>query len=299
MIESRGRAWTAIAPLFNFEADSPSPILVQPNLEIRRWTTEDEKRDQHKLMQFMIGQLGSIPWLPRFSWVLSNTWTQDPNSNVVDSAGAQTRFDRVIEALHLIRDEMVAFPFVITGMVEKPELGMGLSGFPFPPSYAWSRAHGRPFRLTAKDQEQLSGLTGLVGKTISTDASGPASIALGRLSSAQYRTTEADQIIDFSIALETLLLRDAEGELSYRQAIRGAHLLGGTPLQTQETFSLLRRAYDRRSKIVHGARDPGQPSTQEITQLTRQIVRRFLERLETTSHEELIKLLDQSAVKGE
>ena len=64
------------------------------------------------------------------------------------------------------------------------------------------------------------------------------------------REREEDKILDYTIALESVLLRDVGEELSYRLALRGANLLRRTR-DPKTTFDRIRCLYKIRSYIVH------------------------------------------------
>ena len=61
-------------------------------------------------------------------------------------------------------------------------------------------------------------------------------------------------MLDLVIAGEALFLNDANQELSFRMATRGAMFMGSDRAKRLEIFEKLRAAYDTRSSIVHGSR---------------------------------------------
>ncbi|NQW18414.1 MAG: hypothetical protein HQ478_13100 [Chloroflexi bacterium] len=82
-----------------------------------------------------------------------------------------------------------------------------------------------------------------------------------RLQEGMKRTQSEDAVIDFSIGLEALLLAGEHGELSYRFALRGATILGGSTESKREQFRQLRSFYDTRSSIVHASSAPKRAMT--------------------------------------
>jgi hypothetical protein len=90
-------------------------------------------------------------------------------------------------------------------------------------------------------------------------------IPIDRLNLAIGGRNPVDKAIDLGVALEALLLHelDDNGELSYRLKTRGAALLGGSASQRRETFNILGRLYNLRSKAVHSGKLKGNP-TEEI-----------------------------------
>jgi len=95
-----------------------------------------------------------------------------------------------------------------------------------------------------------------------------------RLLDGGGRMREDDAIIDNTIGLEALLLKDIYAELSYRFALRGATVLAWNHGVKEEFFTQLQDFYDIRSKIVHGgqqesaklrdARSNGEKALREI-----------------------------------
>ena len=75
-------------------------------------------------------------------------------------------------------------------------------------------------------------------------------LAIRRFNSAYTRHHDADRLIDLMIAFEALLLRERD-ELSFRLALRTANLLRDKR-KRQETFDIMREAYDLRSDVAHG-----------------------------------------------
>lgn len=298
-IAMTGQPWTALAPLINFTKLSSGAFPVLPRVTIRGLTSDDLGRDDpHSLFRFLIGQTAAmVSHLPR-SWALVGEFEQPRDVNVLQSQVIHEEFSRVVDALHLLHDEMVEFPFVILGEGRSPLYSMGAHGAPFPPLQAWSRASNQPYTLSAGEEDPLRELAISLNDHFKAEPDGAVAIGVGRINATRLRFTDADRIIDSAIALEAILLKGSEDELSYRQAVRGAHLLGGSSATRSENFRLLRRAYDRRSKIVHGVKDPGTPSTDAIVSIARKVVLAFVAATRNVSHETLIQKLDESAVVG-
>lgn len=71
------------------------------------------------------------------------------------------------------------------------------------------------------------------------------------LYSAQ-RQDLGDRLIDLVTAAESIFLRGVNDELKYRLSLRAAFWLANTAAERAEVFETFRRAYDERSKVVHG-----------------------------------------------
>jgi hypothetical protein len=63
--------------------------------------------------------------------------------------------------------------------------------------------------------------------------------------------TVEDALIDLRTCLEAALLHEANAELAYQVAIRGAWLVGRDASSRKDVFDQLKRAYDLGSKAIH------------------------------------------------
>lgn len=88
----------------------------------------------------------------------------------------------------------------------------------------------------------------------SAKRSGSVRLAMRRFAYASDRSRAEDRIIDMMIAAEALFLADAEGELSYRLALRGSFFLDPELGPRSKTLRFLKTAYAVRSKIAHGSK---------------------------------------------
>jgi len=114
-------------------------------------------------------------------------------------------------------------------------------------------------------------------------------IALARLNQALRRQNTVDKAIDLGIALEVMLLHgvgdDDRGEMRYRSSIRGATFLGGNKTNRLKTFTLLKAAYDLRSKAVHSRvfgskkkEPPPEKILEDATRVCANIARKIIDR---------------------
>jgi hypothetical protein len=88
---------------------------------------------------------------------------------------------------------------------------------------------------------------------LGTNRSEALNMGLKRFNLAYTRVRPEDRLLDLLIAFESLFL-EGGGELSYRLSIRTAALLGKSADGRSKIFEDMRRAYDIRSKVVHGQR---------------------------------------------
>ncbi|MBL1281330.1 MAG: hypothetical protein COA33_013710 [Fluviicola sp.] len=93
---------------------------------------------------------------------------------------------------------------------------------------------------------------------------------------ARSRHTFPTKIVSYITAIECLFTT-SQTELSHRASERVATLKGGTKESKLETYRLLKKAYDVRSKVVHGAILKGQnEELKEISTGLDQLLREFL-----------------------
>ena len=94
-----------------------------------------------------------------------------------------------------------------------------------------------------------------------SESSSPKSLAIRRFSSGVARTELEDGLVDFTIALEALLLPYDEetrrGELGYRFRMHDAHYLAGDVTERSDVVRQLGKVYGVRSGLVHGGNYPG------------------------------------------
>ena len=82
-------------------------------------------------------------------------------------------------------------------------------------------------------------------------------VGLRRFNMALERQRLDDRIVDFMISAESLFLDDVgghggRGELRYRLAVRVAKFVDSPRYSPRQVFDLMRKAYDIRSRVVHG-----------------------------------------------
>ena len=103
------------------------------------------------------------------------------------------------------------------------------------------------------------------------------SLALRRLNASAERISSEDKLIDYWVALETLFVSDARGEIKYRARTRIARYLEDGLVPRRELAKTLGDSYNRRSEVVHG--DRPKPDLSDLTDRTGEILRRALRRM--------------------
>ena len=95
-------------------------------------------------------------------------------------------------------------------------------------------------------------------------------VALHRFFLGAGEEGPADALIDFSIALEALLLPEKfEGELSFRLAVLGAHYIAKRRTDRPPLYQELRKVYGIRSRFVHGLSPPSSLELMEAAKTAR------------------------------
>ena len=136
-------------------------------------------------------------------------------------------------------------------------------------------------------------------------------MAIRRFNFSYDRRLLEDKLIDFITAFEALFLKEAEGEYSYRLALRCAYFLRKNEKERKEIFEILRGAYNARSKIVHGKpirslnKILNKLNLRSLTELSMQVeeclresIKLFLNYLQSKSHDEIIKEIDEKIISG-
>lgn len=103
-------------------------------------------------------------------------------------------------------------------------------------------------------------------------------LAIRRLSEACLRRDASDRLLDAVTGLEATLLYKTSQELGYRFGLRYASVRGGSTEEKLVAYKCAKRAYDCRSRIVHGEKPPGSVgATARIAEeMLRTVIKRFL-----------------------
>ena len=117
----------------------------------------------------------------------------------------------------------------------------------------WFMSSLRFFAPIVLDAERLKRLKAVYRKVNACSAEVLESVPMCRALAAAGRGSLEDRLIDTWIALEALLLlKDEKSDMLYRMVNRAARLV--RPPDLAEFRKLLRKGYDDRSRLVHGAR---------------------------------------------
>jgi hypothetical protein len=136
--------------------------------------------------------------------------------------------------------------------------------------------------LTPDDFRGVVDTAELLGKYNIREPGSAKDLTVHRFITGITRETEVDAIIDFTIALESLLLpldpSARHGDLSYRFRMHGAHYIARNSNERSILFDQLKQIYDTRSRLVHGGKYPKSDKIKEVRRSAYELVRRGLYR---------------------
>lgn len=136
-----------------------------------------------------------------------------------------------------------------------------------------------PIKLEDGDLTPIRGLYDQLVVAEKSDGSDDLDIAFRRFNQAYTRQDSEDRVLDYTIALESSLLRGIREELRYRLSVRGAALTCRKADPT-EIQSLLIQIYDARSGIVHdGKMLADRELAKRCGEVVRLILRCYLDRI--------------------
>ncbi|MDF1537677.1 MAG: HEPN domain-containing protein [Candidatus Thorarchaeota archaeon] len=192
--------------------------------------------------------------------------------------------DYILDALRVLKSGL----FVNRGILTRHkdwlfDWGFSISGFG--PSSNTSLSSENRYKLSS---DEIPALKEIASQMIEDAKPSNLSVALRRFKFGQERIEYEDKLIDFMIALESLLLHETN-ELSYRLSLRTAVFIGSDSQERDAIFKQVKLAYEIRSKIVHGVERVKiskelNKSSENIRSLTRkveEILRRSIRKMLT------------------
>ncbi|CRK55432.1 hypothetical protein [Alloactinosynnema sp. L-07] len=134
--------------------------------------------------------------------------------------------------------------------------------------------------FSANDLEAIVKTAKLLERHHVSEPASAQDLALHRFAAGLARESHADGVVDFTIALEALLLPYDEnarhGDLGYRFRVHGAHYLAEDPAERRDVWKQLKGIYETRSRLVHGGKYPVKGEIVKIHDLARDFARRGL-----------------------
>lgn len=235
-----------VAPLHDFK--SPTSIFLQPDLSIEPLNDEDISgllelgvnigyrfsEAVYHVPQF------AIVYHPKLDKVIGN------NGSPRSPFDYREKIEWVLTVMHAYCKSKLVVPGLI--MENKSIFGIGRQGMLAPLTDTYHASVPEFDEKSARGFEEFF-------RTISHNAvqrHTEIAIALRRFHFAAQRKRSEDRLIDLLIAAEALFLPDGGGELRYRLSQRLAFFLHDDPTKRMDVFEDIKKAYDIRSKIVHG-----------------------------------------------
>ncbi|MGB7534024.1 MAG: hypothetical protein WA977_13785 [Halobacteriota archaeon] len=237
----------AFAPLEGFRADIDE-IQLDENLRIFKITAQK--------LEELLNNSGITTIIPITHFLISNLRFGIERIYETDKAiGDELKpplitpiqetgriFDEMISVLRLFKPGTVGYIFIRTEALDWNPIGggsihSGIFKHPYHGEYRLEKNEVPDFKEFFKKFEHKPKFL---------------DIPLRYFNYAHTRERPEDKLIDYMIAFEGLFVKE-KAELRYRLSLRVAAFLGENRDEKGEIFTLMRRAYDLRSDIVHGS----------------------------------------------
>lgn len=290
----------AFAPLEGFSSEVDE-IELDKNLRITRLSKE-------KLSElFKVGRDVSISQdrIFRFRFILACEYEtskiigeENSKPKILPSQEIKKTFDNVISALRLFKKGVVGYNFIqikpLGWYPMSTSTTSGIFTYPYFGHYKLEKHEIEDFKILLKKIEKAPDFL---------------TIPINRFNFANDRERPEDKLIDYIIAFESLFTKEPQ-ELSYRLSIRVSFFMGKSYKDRKEIFTLIKKAYDLRSKIVHGMNYdknvevngesiPIQDFVSRIEELLRESIKESIKSsLQFKNRDSLLKKIDEKIFKG-
>jgi hypothetical protein len=206
----------------------------------------------------------------------------------VDQSTKET-IHKIVTALRLFKTGLVGYNVVRTMSASELPLPAGMTGFAIP----YKHFMGEKYFLSKLEAKEFRDFWEMMDKT-DVDTLPQLSIALSRFNYAYERDKLEDKLIDFMVAFEALFFREGEfGEFRHKLSVRVSRFLEDEYEQRKMTVKRMNDFYDKRSQVVHGEKAELEDDfVKTVEDHLRKSIKLFLERLQTSSHDEIITHLD-------
>lgn len=113
--------------------------------------------------------------------------------------------------------------------------------------------HGANSPIDAQELEKISALAGRIESVLTEGPGTPAELALRRFGLGLSRDDDRDAVVDFSVALEAVLVPGRDRHNKHRRFVaNGASYTLGAPAKQKAAGDDLDELYEARSMLVHG-----------------------------------------------
>lgn len=282
----------AFSPLHNFQSDVDQ-IDLGDNLHIRRITSYEREN--------LINELKWSPTMPHFEalglhYAIEFAYeTQKEFGDITRASVTLTdqeisdKIGKLVTALRLYKPGIVGLNMIKTISTSELPIPVGMSRFSMP----YKSFLGERYALTGNEVNEFRRFWNMV-RQLSLEKFTQVDIALRRFNYAYERDKLEDKLIDFMVAFEALFFKEGEsGEFRHKLSIRVSRFLKDEYIQRKWTAEKVNRFYDERSKVVHGEKVKLKDDfVRTVEDLLRKSIRLFLERLQTSTHDEILLHLD-------
>ena len=271
-----------LCPLYSFDCDCGSIDLAE-GIQIK--PAPDKLRKHIKERTYHLYGRWEDPskfdwaaFLPYFTRVAEGTIVERMEIGLKEWDEANDSLVNLIIALKLCHEGRIIAGPLISASIHDSEWSIG-------GGTSWTRVSEKDFVhenseyvLHQPDIPQVNEFLEKLSKLRELDKLDSLGIALRRFHSSYHGNIE-DRIIDQMIAFESLFLGDSQ-ELRYKLALRAAFLIGKRKDKRYAIFEDMKKAYNYRSRIVHGDNLPSRDELRAIVPKTedylRQSIRGFL-----------------------
>jgi hypothetical protein len=230
--------------------EAPGPFDLADGISLRPISKDniDEhgRLDEFRMLTSAFPRVSTSDWICECKGSFPKDTMEPFNDFRRDAA------DLICAALNLTKGGRALFT-LLSDRMESAFLVMGTGRNPNPVA---SASTGDKLTLTSENVVTAQTIFSAVEPITTGDSLKYLRLAFRRLRAAASRTDRGDQLVDYVIALESLLATDSlRLETTFRIRLRGAALLSSRFGSPRERMSLLARIYDLRSKVVHGNAD--------------------------------------------
>lgn len=237
------------APLANFSADILRIELTE-NIVIRKISPNEERE-----IKIFVEEYPEVAFSDFLLECVVAKQTRESRPGEYMRHG-RTQIEKALTVMRLYGEGAIGYNL----LVECPPRGDPFGRIPLPILHyrLWasktSSLWGRPYRVESQEVSQVS--------RFFTEFNLPdlhrLRLAIDYFNKSYIEPyTPRDSLLDLVISLESLYLKSREsGEFGYRLRTRMACILATELKKRKRIFEDIKRAYDYRSKIVHGSRNP-------------------------------------------
>lgn len=274
----------ALAPLDNFEMED-DVLDLGNNLKIRK-ISGDELGEFVGKYKIRLGATIPLNEALKIEYVMEMPQSFERGEPIVEP---RESFSELVSALRLFKSGEVGFNVIRSFPISWQPM-TATTGFKKLFSIPYS---GPEYKLTESEIGDFKEFWREFS-TLDLNKNKFLEVAINRFNYGYEREKPEDKFIDYMIALEALFLREEEkAELSYRLSNRTAIFLD----REKTVWENVRKAYDLRSKIVHGSAKPLPGDRRElvlkIEEYLRESIKRFLKLIKTQNYEEIIESIDK------